>query len=79
MLGFVQAIWAFQFVYSGGMRGMGDTRSPLILFAGGSWATVAVAWLFLRTFQGGLVSVWAAFLVTTPVIAALMGGDLWLR
>ncbi|NJM42035.1 MAG: MATE family efflux transporter [Anaerolineae bacterium] len=72
VLGLVQAVWAVQFVYSGGLRGMGDTRSPLVLFAGGMWLSVGVAWLFLRLFQGGLVSVWSAFLITTPVIAGLM-------
>jgi putative MATE family efflux protein len=72
VLGLVQAVWAVQFVYSGGLRGMGDTRSPLVLFAGGMWLSVGVAWLFLHLFQGGLVSVWSAFLITTPVIAGLM-------
>ena len=72
MLGFAQAFWAIQGVCSGGMRGMGDTRSPLILFAGGLWATVGLAWVLLNTFHGGLVSVWAAFLISTPIITALM-------
>ena len=72
MLGFAQAFWAVQGVCSGGMRGMGDTRSPLVLFAGGLWATVGLAWVLLNTFHGGLVSVWAAFLISTPIITALM-------
>jgi len=72
LLGFVQAIWAVQFVYAGSLRGLGDTRSPLIFFGGGLWVTVALSWVLLHTLNLGLPAAWGAFLITTPVIAALM-------
>ncbi len=72
VLGFAQAAWAVQLVYSGSLRGMGDTRSPLVVFAGGMWVSVGLAWLLLRLFPGGLATAWSAFLITTPLITALM-------
>lgn len=72
VLGFAQVGWAIQLVYSGGLRGMGDTRSPLVLFAGGMWVSVGLAALVLRLVGGGLAMVWSAVLITTPLIAALM-------
>ena len=72
LLGLVQAVWAVQFVYAGGLRGLGDTRSPLILFGGGLWVTVGLSWVLLHTLNMGLPAAWGAFLITTPVIAALM-------
>jgi putative MATE family efflux protein len=66
-----QPFWAVGMVQSGALRGTGDTRYPLIIGAGGMWATVLIVWLILTFLGGGLTSVWAAFLATSPVTAFL--------
>jgi putative MATE family efflux protein len=68
LLGIAQAFWGIQFVHNGAMRGMGDTRSPLVVAAGGLWFTVGVAWVLLKIFDGGLTSIWGAFPLTTPLM-----------
>lgn len=66
-----QPFWAVLFVQSGGLRGTGDTRFPLLVTGGGMWASVVLAALLVATIGGGLVSVWAAFLAVSPVLATL--------
>ena len=66
-----QPAWAVGLVQSGALRGTGDTRFPLIIGAAGIWSAVLLAWLVLAVVGGGLVTVWAAFLVTSPVTAFL--------
>lgn len=66
-----QPFWAVGMVQSGALRGTGDTRYPLIIGAAGMWTTVLLAWLALTFLGGGLVTVWGAFLLTSPVTAAL--------
>lgn len=63
---------AILFVYAGGLRGVGNTRAPLIIFGGGLWAIVLIAALMVNIINGGLVVVWAVFVVLTPVMAWLM-------
>jgi putative MATE family efflux protein len=66
-----QPFWAVGMVQSGGLRGTGDTRFPLIVGAAGMWSAVLLAWLALATIGGGLPVVWAAFLLTAPVTSYL--------
>jgi putative MATE family efflux protein len=66
-----QPFWAVGMAQSGALRGTGDTRFPLIIGAAGIWSAVLVAWLGLRLAGGGLATVWAAFLVTSPITAFL--------
>ena len=63
---------AILFVQAGGMRGTGNTRTPMIIFAGGLWIIVGLAALLVNTIGGALVTVWAVFAVLTPVMALLM-------
>ena len=63
---------AILFVYAGGLRGVGNTRAPLIIFGGGLWAIVLITALMVNIINGGLVVVWAVFVVLTPVMAWLM-------
>ena len=64
--------WAVWFVSSGGLRGSGDTRTPLIIGASTMWLSVLVAWIGVRGFAGGLGWVWTAFVITTSPAALLM-------
>jgi multidrug resistance protein, MATE family len=65
--------WALWFVSGGGMRGSGDTRTPLIIGASTMWLSVLIAWVAVRWFGGGLGSVWLAFVATTSPASVLMG------
>ncbi len=71
VLALTQPFWAVGMVQSGALRGTGDTRFPLIIGATGMWSTVLLVWLMLNFFGGGLVAVWFAFLVTSPITAFL--------
>ena len=66
-----QPFWAILFVQSGALRGTGNTRFPLVVTGGGIWFSVLLGWLLLVTVGGGLVSVWLAYLLVAPLIAAL--------
>jgi putative MATE family efflux protein len=66
-----QPFWAVIFVQAGAMRGTGNTRFPLIVTGGGVWVSVLLAYTLVVTLGGGLIAVWAAFLVIAPVIATL--------
>jgi putative MATE family efflux protein len=66
-----QPFWAIMFVQSGGLRGTGNTRFPLLVTGGGIWLSVALGFLLIETIGGGLVSVWAGFLAMAPFMAAL--------
>ncbi len=70
-----QPFWAVGMVQSGALRGTGDTRTPLVISAVGMWTTVLLVWLGLKAMGGGLVTVWGAFLLTSPITAAFS----WLR
>ena len=64
--------WALWFVGSGGLRGSGDTRTPLIIGASTMWLSVLIAWIAVRWFAGGLGTVWFAFVLTTSPASLLM-------
>jgi putative MATE family efflux protein len=66
-----QPFWAVMFVQSGGLRGTGNTRWPLVVGGGGIWLSVVVSYVLLETVGGGLISVWAGFLIVAPFIAGL--------
>lgn len=63
--------WAIWFVFGGALRGVGDTRTPLIAAAVGVWGAVGLASLAVTRLDGGLGSVWLAFLVTAPMAALI--------
>lgn len=64
--------WALWFVSSGGLRGSGDTRTPLVIGASTMWVSVLIAWIAVTRFDGGLGSVWLAFVLTTSPASLLM-------
>ncbi|GIV84463.1 MAG: MATE family efflux transporter [Candidatus Roseilinea sp.] len=63
---------AILFVAAGGLRGMGNTRIPLVIFGGGLWTITGLAALVVNTIGGGLIAVWSMFVIGTPVMAWLM-------
>ncbi|HEU5099601.1 MAG TPA: MATE family efflux transporter [Roseiflexaceae bacterium] len=68
----LQPFWAVLFVQSGALRGSGNTGFPLRVSGSGIWASVGLSWLLVTLFGGGLVAVWAAFVLVAPVTAMLM-------
>jgi putative MATE family efflux protein len=67
-----QPFWGVGMVQSGALRGTGDTRFPLIVGSVGVWTAVLLVWLILNFIGGGLPSVWAAFLITSPITGFLL-------
>ncbi len=63
---------AITFVQAGGLRGSGDTRTPMLVFSVGVWVSVGMGTLLLYTFGGGLVSTSLGWAVTGPIMAVLM-------
>jgi putative MATE family efflux protein len=72
VLAISQPVWAIVFVQAGGLRGMGNTRAPMIVFGGGLWVCAIAAATAVAALGGGLVTIWAAYTVIAPVIAWLM-------
>jgi len=65
-----QPLWAVTFVYSGALRGSGDTRTPLLITSAIMWLAVIIAFFTVRLIPQ-LWAVWAAFLVVGPFEAWL--------
>ncbi|MCC6314856.1 MAG: MATE family efflux transporter [Thermomicrobiales bacterium] len=61
--------WAVWSVAGGGLRGSGDTRTPMIVGALAVWSAVIIAFVGVRGFDFGLGAVWLTFLVTVPPAA----------
>lgn len=72
VMALVQPMWSFILVQSGALRGMGNTRYPLLVNATGIWGAVLMGALFTNVFSTGLVMVWTAFFITgAPMAYAL--------
>jgi putative MATE family efflux protein len=69
--------WSAWFVFGGALRGIGDTRTPMITSAVAVWGAVGLAYVVTAHFDRGLGSVWLCFIVTAP-IAALVNWT-WFR
>lgn len=72
VLAISQPVWAIAFVQAGGLRGMGNTRAPMILFGGGLWVCAVAAAVAVAVLGGGLATIWMAYVVIAPAIAWLM-------
>jgi len=72
VLALSQPFWALLFIYSGSLRGLGNTNFPLRANTLGIWSTVLLGWLIVNVWNGGLAEVWAAFIVTSPVMAFVL-------
>jgi multidrug resistance protein, MATE family len=72
-------VWAVWSVYGGSLRGIGDTITPLITNGGTVWASVLMAFIWVKFFDGGLGSVWLTFFITAPFGAAFNRYRYWSR
>jgi Na+-driven multidrug efflux pump len=71
IIALAQPGWALIFVYSGALRGLGNTLFPLVVNTGGIWLVVAVSAVLLRAVGTDAVAPWWGFAVMAPVMAAL--------
>lgn len=72
VLALAQPFWALLFVYSGALRGLGNTDFPMRVNASGIWLAVLMGWGVVSFIGGGLPAVWTAFLVMSPLMAWLL-------
>ena len=75
IIALAQPAWALVFVFSGALRGLGNTRFPLVVNAGCVWAIVILAYVLLNALGASAVVAWVGFAVISP----LMGGLAWWR
>jgi putative MATE family efflux protein len=64
-LSFALPFWAIWFVSAGGLRGSGDTRTPLLIGASSLWLAVLLAWIGVKWFDAGMGWVWMSYVFTT--------------
>lgn len=67
-MGLTLPVWVFQWVYGGGLRALGDARTPMLTNIAATWIGVALAWVGVTWLDGGLTMVWAAQVVTCPIM-----------
>ncbi len=73
-----QPVLAVFFVLSGGLRGAGDTRPPLVATIVGRWLVVLpLAWWWALGLGWGVVGVWWAFVAGLTVQAGLVAVRWW--
>lgn len=60
-------LWAVWVCSGGALRGTGDTRTPMVASIVAVWGAVALAFLAVHRFDGGLGTIWLMFLITTPI------------
>lgn len=70
-LSFALPFWAVWFVSSGGLRGSGDTRTPLLIGASSLWSAVVLAWIGVKWFDAGMGWVWSSYVITTGPAACI--------
>jgi Na+-driven multidrug efflux pump len=61
--------WSAWFVFGGALRGIGDTRTPMITSGFAVWGAVGLAYIVTSVFDRGLGAVWLCFIVTAPIAA----------
>jgi putative MATE family efflux protein len=59
--------WAVWSVNAGALRGLGDTRTPLLMSIVTVWTAVGLAYLAVTQLDGGLGMVWLTFMFSSPI------------
>lgn len=72
VMAFAQPFMAIGFVQSGALRGAGNTQYPLRINAASMWAAIGLGALFVFNISQNLGTVWAAFVITSPISAWLL-------
>jgi Na+-driven multidrug efflux pump len=66
VLAFSQPFWGWMLVYSGSMRGIGNSRYPMMVNSATLWLAVILGFIMIRSFGFGLGVVWSAFILVSP-------------
>jgi multidrug resistance protein, MATE family len=72
VLALSQPFWAWMLVYSGAMRGIGNSRYPMVVNSLTLWLAVLLGLGLIRGFDLGLPFIWSAFLFVSPVTILLL-------
>ena len=73
LIGLAQPFLAAMMVFGGGLRGAGETLTPMLINGGGVWLMrVPLCLLFTRVFSWGLTGVWIAMALDMSVRGALL-------
>jgi Na+-driven multidrug efflux pump len=59
--------WAIWAVNGGALRGIGDTRTPMVVSGFTVWTAVGLAYAAVRWLDAGLGTVWLTFFFTSPL------------
>jgi Na+-driven multidrug efflux pump len=70
VIALAQPFWAVGIVAGGALRGSGDTRTPMLITAGGFWSAVALAYLGVNGLALGNLALWAGLALPAPAMAA---------
>jgi putative MATE family efflux protein len=84
LLALAQPFMTASIVLAQGLRGAGDTRSPLVsALIGGLAVRVSLAWLFALALDLGLVGIWWAstidWIIRTAVLVVIFRGAAWTK
>lgn len=71
IIALAQPGWAMAFAYSGALRGLGNTRFPLVTNAGAIWTVVLGGYGLLYGLGTDTLVPWWGFVVMSPLMAAL--------
>lgn len=69
--------WAACLIIAGAMRGLGQTRVPLLVSASAVWLTLGLAWVFVTRITPTPAGVWQAHLVLFPIETLILA--MWWR
>lgn len=71
VIALAQPFWAVGIVAGGALRGSGDTRTPMLITAGGFWSAVALAYLGVNGLALGNLALWAGLALPAPAMAVV--------
>ncbi|MGQ9597824.1 MAG: MATE family efflux transporter [Anaerolineae bacterium] len=72
IMGIFQPILAASMIFTGGLRGAGDTRYPMVVTAGGIWLVrLPLAYLFAIGLGWGLTGAWSSMAIDLTIRALL--------
>src|SRR5690606_39961410 len=72
VLALSQPFWAWMLVYSGSMRGIGNSRYPMVINSLTLWLSVLIGIVLIRGFDFGLGFVLSAILIVSLVTIYLL-------